>query len=95
MKKLGGPTFLDCDMRVQITSTELKSALVRTLETLAPLGGEREIPALVYADTLLYLLISPGSMRSPTADDVDALVAMFRARLEAMVGEAPACGRLQ
>jgi hypothetical protein len=81
-------------MRVQISSTELRSALVQTLETLAPLGGEREIPAIVYAETLLYLLVSPASMRPPQPEDVDALVAMFRARVEAMIEEHRAPGRV-
>jgi hypothetical protein len=64
-----------------ITRTELRSALVRTLEELAPMNGPRTIPARVYADVVLDLLIN-ASLELPTLDDVDALVAMFRARLE-------------
>ena len=52
---------------------------------LAPLNGTRVIPAKVYADCLLDLLVNVADMKPPSPDDVDALVAMFRAKLEAMI----------
>jgi hypothetical protein len=71
-------------MTEPITSNELRSVLIRTLETLAPVNGTRVIPAKVYADCLLDLLVN-ANLKPPDPDDVDALCAMFRAKLERMI----------
>ena len=71
-------------MTEAITRGELRTVLVHALETLAPLDGTRSIPAKVYADCLLDLLVN-ANLKPPSPDDVDALVEMFRAKLEAMI----------
>jgi hypothetical protein len=68
--------------------------LVRTLETLAPINGTRVIPAQVYADCLIDLLIN-ANLEPPSPDDVEALVALFRAKLEAVIEAKGPQGPLQ
>ena len=71
-------------VRELITSVEVRTALVRALEELAPLDGTREIPAKVYANALLDLLAQLVFKynKPPTQDEIDFLVAAFRGRLE-------------
>jgi hypothetical protein len=71
-------------MTEPITSNELRTVLTTALETLAPLNGTRSIPAQVYADTLLDLLVC-ANLKPPDPEDVDALCEMFRAKLERLI----------
>ena len=66
----------------RVSSDELRATLVRALETLAPIGSDREVPFNVYCDVMVGLL-ADFIAAAPEAHEIEELVALFRQRLEA------------
>jgi hypothetical protein len=78
-----------------VTSDKLRAALLHAIETMAPIGSDREIPFNIYCDCMVSLLADfLVAAPQPEAPDelVERLVATFRDKLTAAMARRGVAG---